>query len=351
MGDEEIKKEASKINELITKINAVKTGLLDERKKSQNYLGKIKEFERALLDKDELIAEISKEKYRLETQLNFEKTKKTKNKSSFMDRMFHKEKFSNEKLEKLKNENNKIREANRGLAHQIEEEKELYDQDKIKFQTALTVKAEELKKVHEKINALQKKLSELLKENAEVNQRKKDYDSKKQKYVDKLAQYEKDLEESKKGLETIETFLKEAQLEKKKVEEEIAKLTKQQNDLAIKLGETKNAITNKNLTKRTFKAKKVEKIFNDKLVSISFEKKEETNQCVMTVQDDDKIKEINLLSINSFELNEKIKNRIEIQYSTEEKGPCKLALIVHEKITDYVMDSYREFFKEANKYI
>ena len=76
--------------------------------------------------------------------------------------------YSEEDLDKI------ARNIVSGIDKEIEEEKELYDQDKIKFQTALTVKAAELKKVHEKIYALQKKLSDLLKENEEVNQRKKD---------------------------------------------------------------------------------------------------------------------------------------------------------------------------------
>ena len=45
MADEEVKKEENKIKELLTKINLVKTSLIEERKKTQNYLGRIKEFE------------------------------------------------------------------------------------------------------------------------------------------------------------------------------------------------------------------------------------------------------------------------------------------------------------------
>ena len=353
MADEEVKKEENKIKELLTKINLVKTSLIEERKKTQNYLGRIKEFEKTLQDKDAQISEITKEKFQLEAQLNFEKNKKPVRKSGFFDKIFHKEKFSNEKLEELKAENQKIREASKNLSHQIEEEKELYDQDKIKFQTQLTVKTEQFKKLQEEIGKLQKKLSELMKENAEINEKKKKYDEEKKQYTDKLSEWEKKKEESEDNIKKSEKFLADAQLEITKADNEIKQLNKKLNDMAVKLGETKIQITNKNLSKRVFKAKKVEKIFSDKLVKIIFDKdEEEPNKFLMIIQEEGKPdKSINLLNINTFELNEKMKNRIEVKYINEAKENKNLGLVVHEKITDYVMNSYREFFKEANKYM
>ena len=76
--EEDKHKETAQINELLNKIKILKNGVLEERKKSQVYLNRIKEYEKTLQLKDAEVAQIIKEKYQLDLALQSEKSKKNK---------------------------------------------------------------------------------------------------------------------------------------------------------------------------------------------------------------------------------------------------------------------------------
>ena len=64
--------EDKKTKDLLIKLQILTNGLIEERKKSQNYLNKIKELEKILQAKDNEIVILSKVKFDLQTDLTFE---------------------------------------------------------------------------------------------------------------------------------------------------------------------------------------------------------------------------------------------------------------------------------------
>ena len=102
--EEDKSKEEAQIKDLLNKLKILKNGVIEERKKSQGYLARMKEYEKVLQEKDNEIEVITKEKFQLDKELKAEKAKKSKKTFSFnsvMDKIFHKEKFSKDKLNKI----------------------------------------------------------------------------------------------------------------------------------------------------------------------------------------------------------------------------------------------------------
>ena len=67
--------ETDKMKDLLIKLQILTNGLVEERKKSKNYLDKIKHLEKMLQQKDNELVELTKQKFELQAQLTFEKSK------------------------------------------------------------------------------------------------------------------------------------------------------------------------------------------------------------------------------------------------------------------------------------
>ena len=68
--------EDGKTKDLLIKLQILTNGLIEERKKSQHYLDKIKELEKILETKDNEIILLSKAKFDLQADLTFERSKR-----------------------------------------------------------------------------------------------------------------------------------------------------------------------------------------------------------------------------------------------------------------------------------
>ena len=207
--EEDKYKETAQINELLNKIKILKNGVLEERKKSQVYLNRIKEYEKTLQLKDTEVAQIIKEKYQLDLALQSEKSKKKRKSftlTSVMDKIFHKEKFSKDKLDKIKEENNKITEANTEMETKIKEEEDLYIQEKSKYQALLTLKANKLKELQAQIKIITEQKQTLDKQCESMRDKKNEYDNNKMRFEEKLNEMSSQLEDSKKQLRIKENI-------------------------------------------------------------------------------------------------------------------------------------------------
>ena len=89
-------KEELKIKDLLIKLQVLTNGLIEERKKSQGYLDRIKEYEESLQKKDAEIVELTKEKFDLKSKLTLERSKQAPAKknesyfSSFLNKIIEK---------------------------------------------------------------------------------------------------------------------------------------------------------------------------------------------------------------------------------------------------------------------
>ena len=308
---EEMKKEEfKKIKELVFKISTIKKALIEERKSTSDFSSRIREYENNIREKDLQIASIKRESEQLEYQLNFEKTKKKSKKFTFngvMDKIIHKEKYSKEKLDKLIEENQKLKTANRQMANKMEEEKELYLQDKIKFETELRLKADTLSKIKEEIHVVQKENSKLQIVLQDINDKRQKYDLKKHKLEEEKSKKEKELNELITTFSSIEQLSKDMDEDIKAKEKQIKDLKKQLDDLALKLSQAKVDSLKKTLTKKVFGGKKIKNLSRGDIITFTLEQRD--NKYYLKIRDDD----IEIQQISKFELQNQ-NNRISIVY-------------------------------------
>ena len=305
--------EDEKTKDLLIKLQILTNGLIEERKKSQSYLDRIKELEKILQTKDNEIVSLSKAKFDLQADLTFERSKRDSKQGS---KKFSKE-MQIEQYEEIINEQGyKLRNIN----NQLINERENYEQQKTDFQTiikAQTAKMEELKQLLEKER---KENTDLRKKQYDIDLMLKEYEEDKVQYTEQFARYQNDkIETQKKNLELQETIdkLRKESFEK---ENQINDLVKNSEKLANQLNDMKSAIVNKQLTKKSFTVEMMGK--GKKIIEIIFQKKQDSDSdkdeyemSIINKSKNEIIEVINLLDISGFQINEKDKNRVDISYT------------------------------------
>ena len=134
-------------------------------------------------------------------------------------------------------------------------------------------------------------------------------------YKKKFGEYQNDkIKVQNKNVE-LQNQLDELRKENFEKEEEIKNLKNNNQNMGVQLNEMKNNLLNKKLNKKSFKAE----IFKTKkIIEIIFQqnKEEEKDKYEMIIKGKSKKDEIiNLLDINQFEINDKDKTRIDIEYT------------------------------------
>jgi len=305
--------EDEKTKDLLIKLQILTNGLIEERKKSQSYLDRIKELEKILQTKDNEIVSLSKAKFDLQADLTFERSKRDSKQGS---KKFSKE-MQIEQYEEIINEQGyKLRNIN----NQLINERENFEQQKTDFQTiikAQTAKMEELKQLLEKER---KENTDLRKKQDDIDLMLKEYEEDKVQYTEQFARYQNDkIETQKKNLELQETIdkLRKESFEKEK---QINDLVKNSEKLANQLNDMKSAIVNKQLTKKSFTVEMMGK--GKKIIEIIFQKKQDSDSdkdeyemSIINKSKNEIIEIINLLDISGFQINEKDKNRVDISYT------------------------------------
>ena len=305
--------EDEKTKDLLIKLQILTNGLIEERKKSQSYLDRIKELEKILQTKDNEIVSLSKAKFDLQADLTFERSKRDSKQGS---KKFSKE-MQIEQYEEIINEQGyKLRNIN----NQLINERENFEQQKTDFQTiikAQTAKMEELKQLFEKER---KENTDLRKKQDDIDLMLKEYEEDKVQYTEQFARYQNDkIETQKKNLELQETIdkLRKESFEKEK---QINDLVKNSEKLANQLNDMKSAIVNKQLTKKSFTVEMMGK--GKKIIEIIFQKKQDSDSdkdeyemSIINKSKNEIIEVINLLDISGFQINEKDKNRVDISYT------------------------------------
>ena len=305
--------EDEKTKDLLIKLQILTNGLIEERKKSQSYLDRIKELEKILQTKNNEIVSLSKAKFDLQADLTFERSKRDSKQGS---KKFSKE-MQIEQYEEIINEQGyKLRNIN----NQLINERENFEQQKTDFQTiikAQTAKMEELKQLLEKER---KENTDLRKKQDDIDLMLKEYEEDKVQYTEQFARYQNDkIETQKKNLELQETIdkLRKESFEKEK---QINDLVKNSEKLANQLNDMKSAIVNKQLTKKSFTVEMMGK--GKKIIEIIFQKKQDSDSdkdeyemSIINKSKNEIIEVINLLDISGFQINEKDKNRVDISYT------------------------------------
>ena len=306
--------EDGKTKDLLIKLQILTNGLIEERKKSQNYLDKIKELEKMLQKKDDEIILLSKAKFDLQADLTFERSKKS---TKTGNKKFNKE-MQLEKYEEIINEQGyKLRNLNT----QLKSEKELFEQQKSGFQTMIKAQSEQLLSLKENLERERKENTDLKKKLEEINEMLKKYEIEKIKNDAIFERYQHDkIEVQKKNVELQATIdkLRKDNFEK---DEQISGLVKKSEEYANRLNDMKASIMNKQLTKTAFTVELIGR--GKKLIEILFQKtkdffdlsKDKYEMVIKGRIKKDNEEHINLLDVSEFQIHDKDKNRIDISYT------------------------------------
>ena len=305
--------EDEKTKDLLIKLQILTNGLIEERKKSQSYLDRIKELEKILQTKDNEIVLLSKAKFDLQADLTFERSKRDPKQGG---KKFTKE-MQIEQYEEIINEQGyKLRTIN----NQLTNERESFEQQKTDFQTIIKTQSSKMEQMKLELETERKENNELRKKQNDIDEMLKKYEEEKIQYKGQFERYQLDkIEVQKKNIELQEIIDK---LRKEGVEKEnqINELVKNSENLANRLNDLKSAIVNKQLTKKTFTVEQMGK--GKKIIEIIFQKKKDSDSdkdeyemVIINKQKNEVIEHINLLDISGFLINEKDKNRVDISYT------------------------------------
>ena len=309
--------EDEKTKDLLIKLQILTNGLIEERKKSQSYLDRIKELEKILQTKDNEIVLLSKAKFDLQADLTFERSKRDPKQGG---KKFTKE-MQIEQYEEIINEQGyKLRTIN----NQLTNERESFEQQKTDFQTIIKTQSSKMEQMKLELETERKENNELRKKQNDIDEMLKKYEEEKIQYKGQFERYQLDkIEVQKKNIELQEIIDK---LRKEGVEKEnqINELVKNSENLANRLNDLKSAIVNKQLTKKTFTVEQMGK--GKKIIEIIFQKKKDSDSdkdeyemIIINKQKNEVIEHINLLDISGFLINEKDKNRVDISYTVSKK--------------------------------
>ena len=329
----EQQKEELKIKDLLIKLQVLTNGLIEERKKSQSYLDRIKEYEQSLQKKDAEIADLTREKFDLKSKLTLEKSKQAPNKkndsyfSSFLNKFMEKP-VDDSKVGKLEEKVNQQKYEIKDLTQRLMEEKESFDQQKIKFQTMITLQNQQMAELKKNLeNSKKEKEKEvpneelILSHKEKIDSLNRKFNLEKDEYEKKLAEYRIELKDQKEKCENLEVALskyKEA-YDARTVENNAMKL--QITNLDSQLNQAKVEIKNKQLAPRMFQVERIKDglVKNKKTMTITFQWNRKKNVCEVIFRRMKKggIKEdvVNIVDISQFKMNDKKKENVDIVFT------------------------------------
>ena len=322
-------KEELKIKDLLIKLQVLTNGLIEERKKSQSYLDRLKEYEESLQKKDSEIVDLTKEKFDLKSKLALEKSKQGPSKknesyfSSFLNKFMEKPP-DDSKVTKLEEKINQQKFEIKDLTQRLMEEKESFDQQKIKFQTMITLQNQQMTELKEKLEKAKTENNNSAatsnKEDIELLTR--NFNRERDEYSKNLAEYKNELKESKEKVEDLTNKLiqyKDA-YEAKNVENNAMK--KQIGDYGVQINQLKKEIHNKQLSDRMFQVERVKDgiVKNKKVMTIVFSWNKIKNIIEVKftrMKHGGKPKEdvVNILDISTFKKNEKKPENIDVAFT------------------------------------
>ena len=328
------------IKDLLLKLQVLTFGIIEERKKSQSYLVRIKELQDSIQKKETEIVELTKIKFHLQSQLTLELAKKTQNKkndgyiSSIISKIRDKpvdQEYLTELEEKVNQQSFEIKD----LTQRLMEEKENFDQQKIKFQTMLALQMDKMSKLQKELEKEKEKVVvEKLKPVIDTESRAKlqaltnkykiergDYETKINSLKDELSREKKNRDVITKLNSELEEVKAECELktiENKAMKEQVSKLDKE-------LAKAKIDIKNSKLNDQFFQVERIKDgiVKNKKVMTLIFRwikgSKNEKGRCEAVFKRQkhggtSKEDTVNLLDFNIFKVNDKKKDYFDVSY-------------------------------------
>ena len=362
------------VKDLLFKLDVLKKGIVEEKKKTSALLSTIKNFEEEIKNKNKEIGKLILEKSTLIEQnthddiANITGTfEKAENKNAEKALIIAKEEIRklNEQIVNLKLEqeirNTKMKKTNEDTE---DLKKEYQVQIKLLSEANDSI-IKELKTLKNENKNIKKELEEEKKKNEnskDVIETESIKDLMRQKEIlirekDKLIlekeHFEaliKDYKKSKdEAMAQLDACLKkngELVLENSTYRDSIYAHEEDQGKMAQKLAEYKNMILNMSLRNQVFHVKKLGLISQNE-IDIIFGRDKNGNY-VMRIDEKNNSEMIDILDVESVSQNEKKENRIDISYMYNSKK-YNISVLVHELVVDQFLDAYKNYYSESIK--
>ena len=362
------------VKDLLFKLDVLKKGIVEEKKKTSALSSKIKNFEEEIKNKNKEIGKLILEKSTLIEQnthddiANITGTfEKAENKNAEKALIIAKEEIRklNEQIVNLKLEqeirNTKMKKTNEDTE---DLKKEYQVQIKLLSEANDSI-IKELKTLKNENKNIKKELEEEKKKNEnskDVIETESIKDLMRQKEIlirekDKLIlekeHFEaliKDYKKSKdEAMAQLDACLKkngELVLENSTYRDSIYAHEEDQGKMAQKLAEYKNMILNMSLRNQVFHVKKLGLISQNE-IDIIFGRDKNGNY-VMRIDEKNNSEMIDILDVESVSQNEKKENRIDISYMYNSKK-YNISVLVHELVVDQFLDAYKNYYSESIK--
>ena len=362
------------VKDLLFKLDVLKKGIVDERKKKSALLSTIKNFEEEIKNKNKEIGKLILEKSTLIEQnthddiANITGTfEKAENKNAEKALIIAKEEIRklNEQIVNLKLEqeirNTKMKKTNEDTE---DLKKEYQVQIKLLSEANDSI-IKELKTLKNENKNIKKELEEEKKKNEnskdlietesikDLIRQKEILIREKDKLILEKEHFEaliKDYKKSKdEAMAQLDACLKkngELVLENSTYRDSIYAHEEDQGKMAQKLAEYKNMILNMSLRNQVFHVKKLGLISQNE-IDIIFGRDKNGNY-VMRIDEKNNSEMIDILDVESVSQNEKKENRIDISYMYNSKK-YNISVLVHELVVDQFLDAYKNYYSESIK--
>jgi len=360
------------VKDLLVKLDILKKGIVEEKKKTSALSSKIKNFEEEIKNKNKEIGKLILEKSTLIEQnthddiANITGTfEKAENKNAEKALIIAKEEIRklNEQIVNLKLEqetrNTKMKKTNEDTE---DLKKEYQVQIKLLSEANDSI-IKELKTLKNENKNIKKELEEEKKKNEnskdvietesikDLIRQKEILIREKDKLILEKEHFEaliKDYKKSKdEAMAQLDACLKkngELVLENSTYRDSIYAHEEDQGKMAQKLAEYKNMILNMSLRNQVFHVKKLGLISQNE-IDIIFGRDKNGNY-VMRIDEKNNSEMIDILDVESVSQNEKKENRIDISYMYNSKK-YNISVLVHELVVDQFLDAYKIIIQKA----
>ena len=357
--------------DLLVKLDVLKKGIVEERKKTTILVSKIKQQEEEIISKTNEIKILSQEKTKNEEQKPEENNKNISeqnnqiavdNKSELALASANEEiRKLNEQIINLKleqeNTNNKMKktlEETEDLKKEYQTQIKLLSQANdslIKELKTLKTEKTDLEKEIEKLKIEIKTQAltpppEMVREREILIREKDKLLSEKEHFEALLKDYKQSKDEAIQQLEESNKKNKEYSEENIKLKESVQTLETNAGKMALKLTDYKNMVLDMNLRNQVFHVKKAGIISHNEIDLIFY--KEKDGNFFMRIDEKNNSDLINILDVESVNQSDKKKNKVDISYMYKSKK-YNLSVLVNELVVDQLVIAYKNFYSESMK--
>ena len=375
------------VKELLVKLDVLKNGIINERKKNKENESHIKELESELNSKSSEIKDLKEAKSGLEKQLEIEKKKLAKKEEGFLkmasllnsstqnsgkfcvnpskalengeendesDKKIEKKKsekelpsITNEEIIKLKEEITRLKFENETIILKLNKSLEEYENKKLEFKSIINEQKDKIKSYEQQIKEKDKEKLDL-EEKLKLNLSKYQEFSKEREHYDTLLKdYKKSRDEAIYQMNACLEKCGKLAEENQEYKDNIALRQSDGAKMAEKLAEYKSMLMKINLKNQMFHVIKVG-LLSSIDIDIYFGQDKDGNY-VMRIDEKDNVELINILDVDYIkQVDKSNKNKVQISYMSKSKR-IRINVIVDDYVIEQFLEAYSNFYSESVK--